>query len=115
MTTRAAAILGAVPSEVAPGEVHLIRMRKAYGAPPRDLLPGDEVTAEIRDPKPDDYVFEKIGSGWFFGQVWRSRTRGLCIALVRTDGTYDKRRDSMPIKPDTVFLVATSRKRCFHI
>jgi len=98
-----------VEPEITPGKVYwlIAQSRLGNGA----IEPGDSVRLEVREPKPGDYVWERIGSGWFAGQVWRSRTRGLCIALFRADGTYNKRYDSTPIIPDTVFLVATGQLR----
>ena len=97
----------AVEPEIVPGKTYWLTATLATG----NILPGDRLSLEVREPEEGDYAYEKIGSSLFFGQVWKSRTRGLMHALFLKDGTYDKRHDSMTITPDTVLLVVTGLTR----
>ena len=91
------------------GEFRDFTVKKPIGRPPKAFSPGDLLITQVREPKPGDVVFQKIGSEWYFAEVWRSQRKGLCTCLWHRENGFDRRRGSSAILPSDALAVVLLR------
>ena len=75
-----------------------LKFQLSHDVPDHLLLKGDTLIAERGNPGPGDLVYEKIGSGYYLGECYRSR-RVLRVRIYHAgSGTWS--RSGAPVDPD---------------